>query len=170
MIEAKLLNSHSQDIDTVFKLYEYSFPENERMDKKFLLRDDIEEKEILAFYEDNVFFGFCMLLSYKNITHILYFATIPSIRNKGYGSKILEYLQSFKPNNSILADIEKPNIDNDQRTRRKEFYLRNSFKESNVEYTWQDEAYEIVYVGKELNNEIFWGFWNYFMHYFRGDK
>ena len=62
----------------------------------------------------------------------------------------------------IIVDIEREVPDceeNEIRRRRKNFYLRNGFYETEVRYRWQDEAYEILVFGGELSNEDFGNFW-----------
>ena len=49
--------------------------------------------------------------------------------------------------------------ENEIRRRRKNFYLRNGYSETEVSYRWQDEAYEILVSGGELSKEDFGNFW-----------
>ena len=49
--------------------------------------------------------------------------------------------------------------ENEIRRRRKNFYLRNGYSETEVRYRWQDEAYEILVSGGTLSGEDFGNFW-----------
>ena len=68
----------------------------------------------------------------------------------------------IKAGKRIIVDIEREvpgNPENEIRKRRKNFYLRNGYKETEVRYRWQEEAYEILVFGGELSREDFGNFW-----------
>lgn len=87
------------------------------------------------------------------------------IRDKGYSSKILQMIHEMKPQDLIIADIEIENSmadNNEQRTRRKNFYIRNGYQETDIFYTWHDVPYQILsYEGTVSQNE-FISFWQHF--------
>ena len=55
----------------------------------------------------NLLIGFASILSYKDISHIIYLAVTENLRNKGYGSKIIQEIKKIKTSQKILADLEK---------------------------------------------------------------
>ncbi len=162
MFSTKKAGPLSKDIRKIRKLYVESFPENERFSLGMMLRNKSGHYETFAFYNEGVFCGFAILLNSLDISHIIYFATVPEMRGKGLGAKALSSIGRIKSGMRIIVDIEReiPGCEeNEIRRRRKNFYLRNGFKETEVRYRWQDEAYEILVTGGELSGEDFGNFW-----------
>lgn len=146
-------------------MYERAFPPGERRPIETLLKRGGEEGDFIAFYDGSVFCGFANLLTWRDITHILYFAVDEDLRGMGYGTRALETIRSLKPENRILADIEVAypgSGNNEQRIRRKEFYLRNGYMESGITYRWREESYEILVNGGPVSEDEFNGFWRHF--------
>lgn len=64
----------------------------------------------------------------------MFFAVDKALRSKGYGSAILQEIQDMYLEKKIIISIEacdKSATDIEVRTRRKEFYIRNGYKETN---------------------------------------
>ena len=59
-------------------------------------------------------------------------------------------------------DIEKikDTSNKEQRIKRKQFYLKNDFKETDVFYTWQGEDYVILSRNGIVQKKEFWNFWD----------
>lgn len=164
MLRTVKVTGRSAAYDSIRALYMRSFPANERGSLMKLVSDSSGYSEVIAFYEDETFCGFVCLLTCRGITHIIYFAVDESLRGKGYGSEILAHIRKTKPQNRIIADIEAENdtaANNEQRCRRKRFYIKNGFKVSGVAYGWRRESYEIMICGGELSANEFKDFWKH---------
>ena len=162
MFLTRRIKPGSKDLGKIEKLYIESFPENERFSFGMMIKNEKGHYETFGFYKDGVFCGFAILLNSLDISHIIYFATLPEMRGKGLGAKALAAIGRIKKGRRIIVDIEKevPGLeDNEIRRRRKNFYLRNGYSETEVSYRWQDEAYEILVSGGELSKEDFGNFW-----------
>lgn len=162
MFVTRRISPHSNDIPKIKKLYIEAFPENERFNFNMMIKNENRHYETFGFYHDEVFCGFAILLNSGDISHILYLATEPKLRGKGFGAKALGSLHRIKKGMRIIVDIERETPDcseNEIRRRRKNFYLRNGYHETEVRYRWQDESYEILVSGGELSKEDFGGFW-----------
>lgn len=162
MFVTKRISPHSKDIPKIKKLYIDAFPENERFNFDMMLKNENGHYETFGFYLDDTFCGFAILLNSGDISHILYFATEPKLRGKGLGAKALGALRRIKDGMRIIVDIEceLPGCgENEIRRRRKSFYLRNGYSETEIRYRWQDESYEILVSGGELSKKDFGGFW-----------
>lgn len=96
------------DLFRVRRLYESAFPANERRPFEALLSGFDGQGELLAFYLGDCFAGFVSLLSWADITHILYFAIEEALRNRGLGSAALEGIKGLKPGQRLIADLEAP--------------------------------------------------------------
>lgn len=162
MFITKRIKPGSKEALKIKKLYIESFPENERFSFSMMLRNENGHYETFAFYYNDVFCGFAILLNSLDISHILYIATLPELRGKGLGSKALASIGRIKSGMRIIVDIEREMPDceeNEIRRRRKNFYLRNGYSETEVRYRWQDEYYEILVSGGKLSREDFGNFW-----------
>ena len=144
-------------------LYESAFPANERIPIKHLLDDKIK-REFWAFFDEETFCGFSSSISHGDITNIVYFAVVPELRCRGYGSKILQAIRRQHPDTRIVVDIEVEEDSKDadeleRRNRRRDFYQRNGFDASPVEYHWQGEHYRLLSAGGTVTEKEFRDFW-----------
>lgn len=150
-------------LQQVTELYENSFPENERKDLRNLLKENQEIGEIYVFTEKETFIGFVCLLNCLDISHIIYFAISPELRGKGYGSTIVKKICEYKKDYRIIIDIEIETPvanNNEQRRKRKQFYLRNGFADTLIKYTWRQDDFEIMSYGGTITEEEFFDFWD----------
>jgi len=144
-------------------LYESAFPANERIPIKHLLDDKIK-REFWAFFDGDLFCGFSNSITHGSITNIIYFAVVPELRSRGYGSKILQAIREQHPDTRIVVDIEVEEDSKDaeeleRRNRRREFYQRNGFDASPVDYVWQGEHYRLLTAGGTVTEKEFRDFW-----------
>ena len=152
-------------------LYESAFPANERIPIKHLLDDKIK-REFWAFFDkedgENAaapkFCGFSNSITHGSITNIVYFAVVPELRCRGYGSKILQAIREQHPDTRIVVDIEVEEDSKDaeeleRRNRRRNFYQRNGFDSSPVDYVWQGEHYRLLTAGGTVTDKEFRDFW-----------
>ena len=96
------------------------------------------------------------------MAHILYLAVKKEYRDQGIGSYILNDLAKQYDSKKIIVDIEKikDTSNKEQRIKRKQFYLKNDFKETDVFYTWQGEDYVILSRNGIVQKKEFWNFWD----------
>ena len=152
-------------------LYESAFPENERIPIKQLLDNKIK-REFWAFFDKEdgesgaapKFCGFSNSITHGSITNIVYFAVVPELRCHGYGSQILQVIRRQHPDTRIVVDIEVEEDSKDaeeleRRNRRRDFYLRNGFDSSPVDYVWQGEHYRLLTAGGTVTEKEFRDFW-----------
>lgn len=152
-------------------LYESAFPANERIPIKHLLDDKIEREFWAFFYKDDGesgavsrFCGFSNSITHGSITNIVYFAVVPELRSRGYGSKILQAIRRQHPDTRIVVDIEVEEDSKDaeeleRRNRRRNFYQRNGFNASPFDYIWQGEHYRLLTAGGTVTEKEFRDFW-----------
>ncbi len=110
------------------------------------------------------FCGFSNSISHGDITNIVYFAVVSELRSRGYGSKILQAIRRQHPDTRIVVDIEVEEDSKDaeelkRRNRRREFYQRNGFDASPVDYVWQGEHYRLLSAGGTVTEKEFRDFW-----------
>ena len=162
MFLTRRIKPGSKDLGKIEKLYIESFPENERFSFGMMIKNEKGHYETFGFYYNEEFCGFAILLNSGDISHIIYFATLPEVRGKGLGTKALAAIGRIKSGNRIIVDIEREMPDceeNEIRRRRKGFYLRNGYEETEIRYRWQDESYEILSFVGLVSREDFGEFW-----------
>ena len=146
-------------------LYEGSFPENERRPFTELTEGFRGEGELLTASEEGSFVGMVSLLTFEDITHILYFAVREELRNHGYGSKILTLIRERCPGQRIIVDVERPEDGAPNKAQREErisFYRRNGYEDTEVAYRWENEDYRIMSNGGDVTERDFRLFWDHF--------
>lgn len=144
------------------KLNTSAFPDIERRPLDPLLNDATGHSKVLAFFDGALFCGFACLLDTKKLSHIIYFAIEPTLRGRGYGSAALKAMCGMEAGKPVLVDIEDENEaapNNEQRRRRKAFYVRSGFHETEVRYRWRDEDYVILSSAGTVTTRDFHEFW-----------
>ena len=158
------LTADAPELPWMAALYERAFPANERRPLMPLFQDQTGTAEVLLLEDGGVRCGFLALLNWRDLSHIIYFATDETLRNRGYGARALALLRAHKPGCRILADVEAtlpdaPNLT--ERQHRHSFYLRNGFEATPVRYDWHGDSWEILSQGGPLTGEEFGAFWDH---------
>ncbi len=164
MLTMKRIFEEDKEIYAEIKtLYDSAFPKNERKEIKYLLEKGQDVGEVYAFFDGEKFVGFTCLLNYHTICHVIYFAVAENLRDEGYGTKIIKAVCEAKKRKRVLVDIEMEEDDapnEAQRVKRKEFYLRNGFKDTEITYRWEGDDYEILSYGGNCTKGEFRAFWS----------
>lgn len=93
-----------------------------------------------AILDNDKFVGMCYIVNCDGAYYLMYLAIQDELRNKKYGSKILEDLkEKYK---TLFLSIDKP-ID-EISIKRKKFYLRNVFYDTNKYYEDTGVCYEVL--------------------------
>ena len=140
-------------LDKIEKLYLNSFPKSERFPFWILKESSKSDNSNLsAIIVDNVYVGMCYMVNCMDAYYIMYFAIEPNLRNKKYGSEILKNLkEKYK---ILFLSIEKSN--DDIGLKRRNFYLKNGFHETNKYYEDNGVCYEILCTDDkyEINDKV----------------
>ena len=163
IMETKHINTRLKEYKKITELFDTSFSDNEKIPiwllRLFSYRSCVD---FIAFYDNGIFVGFTYLITVKETTFVLYIATSPDQRSKGYGSKILHQISELHNGNTIVLNIE--NVDEiydnySQRIQRQKFYFKNKFMDSGYILKDNKVIYDILYKGNcfsEINyKEIF---------------
>lgn len=89
--------------------------------------------------------GMCYIVNCTNAYYLMYLAVVPSLRNKNYGSMILRDLKEKYKVLFLSVDVPVDNIS----VRRKNFYLRNGFYDTNKFYEDTGINYEVLCTNNE---------------------
>lgn len=151
-MDLKYINN-GKYMDEIKKLYLKSFPEEERFSFGILEECSKENNsDLYGIIDKDKFVGMCYIVNCDNAYYLMYLAVEPHLRNKNYGSKILNDLkEKYK---LLFLSIDEPN--NSMSIRRKNFYLRNGFYDINRYYEDTGINYEILCTDDryEITNDI----------------
>lgn len=151
----------SQGQSQIKEIYETSFPKSEKFPfwvlKQCAKENNVRLDAIIDHATDKIS-GMQFLISYDDITYLMYMAIDNKCRNKGFGSLVLRDLILRQADTTILLCIERPSAKKeDIKARRKDFYLRNGFYEtgcfiedSGVEYEFLSSSKERVVTENDL--------------------
>ena len=123
------------------KLYLNSFPKEERF-PFWILEECSKENnsDLYAIIDNDKFVGMCYIVNCVSAYYLMYLAVEPNLRNKNYGSRILKDLkEKYKV---LFLSIDSP-VDNIS-VRRKNFYLKNGFYDTNKFYQDTGINYEVL--------------------------
>ena len=143
----------------VTKLYNEAFPKNERIPiwlLKILAKKN--KAKFYGIYDNEKFVGLVYNIFYKDIVFVFYLAIDKATRGQGYGTKVLDSIKEKYKNYRIILCIEPvdENSDNyEQRVKRKNFYLKNGFKDSNYTIKERNIIYEMLYYNENVTSQEF---------------
>lgn len=143
------INKNREYSKKVIKLYNEAFPKDEKIPiwlLKLLARKN--KANFYGIYDNKKFVGLIYNIYYKDIVFVFYLAIDKQTRGKGYGSKVLELIKQKYSKHRIILSIEQvdKNSNNyEQRIKRKEFYIKNGFKDANYTIRERNIVYEMLY-------------------------
>ena len=129
-------------------LYLKAFPKNERF-PFWILKHSIKKGKatLNAIVDRDRFIGMNYMVNCDDSFYLMYFAINKELRNKNYGSNVLQDLS--EKYGTIFLSIEKPK--DELSKRRKGFYLRNGFYETKKYCTEAGVDYEILCNNQNYN-------------------
>lgn len=147
-IKIKKITSGSDDRYKVDELNCEAFPKAERIPtEKILGFADRGDMDCLAFYDDEIFVGFAVVMEEQSFVYMSFFAVESDMRSRGYGSGILALINEYFNNKQLVLDIE-PVVENapnlHQRKIRRSFYMRNGLKPSGYFWCYSGMVFELL--------------------------
>lgn len=136
-----------------------AFPPEEYLAPKELVRMSQEDHyDFLALMEGTTFVGFIVTKTFENMVYLFFLAIDPTHRSGGYGSQAIQILKGLYPGKQQVVDFEMldneaPN--NDQRTRRRNFYLRNGYQETGLFLSYLGVDYEVFCMDDDFQVNTF---------------
>ncbi len=117
-----------------------------------------EDFDFFDLTDDGLFVGFAVVKIYKNLAYLFFLAIEHFQRSRGYGSCALETVREKYPNKKQVVDFEMldEKADNsEQRTKRRDFYLRNGYKEIGLFLSYFGVDYEVFCMNEDFDVEEF---------------
>ena len=151
MIERSISPSNAND-EQIKQLYETAFPENERIPWPDLMRlIDEMQLDFTVYENDNQQVGFTIVYPGAKVNWFWYFAVKEELRGQGIGQQILTQLIEKYDGQTTVMDIESvrqtPCPNPEQRNRRRYFYLRNGFRDTDLYKSYYDIEMTIMMIG-----------------------
>ncbi len=143
-------SKHKNEIKNI---YLNSFQKDERF-PFWILKHCSKEQNVVfnVILDDKKVIGMEYIINYndENTAYLMYLAIDKKQRGKGYGSEILKDLA--KKYETIILSIERPNKNfDDNKEKRKNFYLKNGFYETNKFIQDKGIEYEILCTNKNYS-------------------
>ena len=114
--------------------------------------------DFLALTDNDAFIGFLAVQIHKNLAYLFFLAIDASCRAKGYGSRAIETLRALYPGKKQVVDFEmqdKAAPNNEQRIKRRKFYLRNGYKETGLFLSYLGVNYEVFCMDSDFEPQEF---------------
>ena len=137
-------------------LYESAFSEVEKIPLENIKRALAKGGVLRAYYDDGCFIGMTFGFINDGKMFFVYFATVPEVRGRGYGSKILDMLREENSNIRIFLVVEPCDAsapDHEIRVRRQDFYRRNGCINTGIQVISDDEWFDTMFVQGELSEK-----------------
>lgn len=157
MLKAIKITREFKELKKLISLNKEAFPKNERLEVDEILNmTKHKEVDFVAIYDGNIFVGYYLIFKNNILAYIYFLAVDKDLRGKGYGSKIIKFMEDYYRNYTIILDLEEidENADNNfWRKKRKDFYLKNGYKECFYGMAYVGMRFEILVYKKNFNIE-----------------
>ena len=130
MIRFEKIDENTKNLEDIKQLYMDAFPFDERIPFYIMVSAGNDRGvEFLSIYDDDTWLGFIHTLVGEKLSYIFYFAIDGSLRQSGYGSKIIREYKKMHPKLSLAIEPIEEDSDNiKQRKKRLAFYEKNGFE------------------------------------------
>ena len=130
MIRFEKIDENTKNLEDIKQLYMDAFPFEERIPFYIMVSVGNDRGvEFLSIYDDDTWLGFIHTLVGDKLSYIFYFAIDGSLRQSGYGSKIIREYKKIHPKLSLAIEpIEEDSDKIKQRKKRLAFYEKNGFE------------------------------------------
>ena len=164
-MQLKIATTDTQ-LTKIHQLYEEAFPASEKKPFEFILQKrgtgSFELLEIVD--EEENFCGLAIMMLYKELALLDYFAIAPECRGKGVGGKALKALQEMYAAGKFMLEIEStvglgaefPEEEKVLRLRRKAFYLQNGMRPMDFMVDLFGVEMEILVYGESVTFEEYY--------------
>lgn len=153
------ITANSRFWDKVNALAKEAFPPEEYLaPSKLVEMANADNFDFLTLTDNDSFVGFMVVQTYHDLAYLFFLAIDSTCRSKGYGSRAIETLKAEYPGKKHVVDFEMLDdtaINCKQREKRREFYLRNGYKETGFFLTYLGVDYEVFCMDEDFEPEEF---------------
>ena len=158
-LNTEKITKESRFWQQINSLAKEAFPAEEYLAPDKLVEMSMADNfDFLALTNDDTFVGFMVVQTHKNLAYLFFLAIDSSFRAKGYGRCAIETLRLLYPDKKQVVDFEMldeaaPN--NKQRIKRRQFYLKNGYKETGLFLSYLGVDYEVFCMGSDFEPQEF---------------
>ena len=158
-LKTEYITEHNRFWSEINNLAKEAFPPEEYLAPIELVRmSKANNFDFLLLTDDEQFVGFMVVQTHKNLAYLFFLAIDSSCRSKGYGSYAIEALKEAYPEKKQVVDFEmldEPADNYEQRKKRRNFYLRNGYKETGLFLSYLGVDYEVFCMEDDFDVEEF---------------
>ena len=146
MIRFEKIDENTKNLEDIKQLYMDAFPFDERIPFYIMVSVGNDRGvEFLSIYDDDTWLGFIHTLVGEKLSYIFYFAIDGSLRQSGYGSKIIREYKKMHPKLSLAIEPIEEGSDNiRQRKKRLAFYEKNGFETLDTKVVEMGVEFELM--------------------------
>ena len=146
MIRFEKIDENTKNLEDIKHLYMDAFPFEERIPFYIMVSVGNDRGvEFLSIYDDDTWLGFIHTLVGEKLSYIFYFAIDGSLRQSGYGSKIIREYKKMHPKLSLAIEPIEEGSDNiRQRKKRLAFYEKNGFETLDTKVVEMGVEFELM--------------------------
>ena len=146
MIRFEKIDENTKNLEDIKQLYMDAFPFEERIPFYIMVSVGNDRGvEFLSIYDDDTWLGFIHTLVGEKLSYIFYFAIDGSLRQSGYGSKIIREYKKMHPKLSLAIEPIEEDSDNiKQRKKRLAFYKKNGFETLDTKVVEMGVEFELM--------------------------
>lgn len=133
-------------------------PEEYLAPEKMIEMARADSFDFLTLRDGGTFVGFMVVQTYENLAYLFFLAIDADCRSKGYGSCAIEMLRKKYPDKKHVVDFEMPDDSADnsrQREKRRDFYLRNGYRETGLFLSYLGVDYEVFCMDDDFDPKTF---------------
>lgn len=153
------ITENFSDMDKLDTLAQEAFPPKEYLPPSKLIEMSREDEfDFLALYDGDKFVGFIAVVTHKSIAYLFFLAIDKVLRGNGYGGMALKTLRSLYPGFRHVVDFEMVDDaaeNNEQRKKRRSFYLKNGYLPTGRFLSYLGVDYEIFCTDKSFDQGEF---------------
>lgn len=170
----EIKEADGRELKKIKRIYLEAFPRVER--KPFLMMKKMAKRgamELLAITEKEQVAGLAITVRHGDMVLLDYFAIDKAFRGKNYGSRALRMLKERYREERLILEIELPDghaLNNTERIRRKQFYLRNGMQETGIHAMVFQVPMEVLTAGKPVTYEEYHGLYTHTIGIFFAKK
>ena len=173
MIRFEKIDENTKNLEDIKQLYMDAFPFDERIPFYIMVSVGNDRGvEFLSIYDDDTWLGFIHTLVGEKLSYIFYFAIDGSLRQSGYGSKIIREYKKIHPKLSLAIEPIEEDSDNiKQRKKRLAFYEKNGFETLDTRVVEMGVEFELMGAkGMEIKESDYKSLVKKFFDSFNKDK
>ncbi len=152
MLVSKAATKGCEEMSLIEELYSETFPEEEKVPFRNLLRTEGRGGRMLSFSDGGAFAGFAYMFSSGDLTFLVYLAVLPECRGKGYGAQAVDIIRRSSEGR-VFSVMEKPDCgfsDPAACARRRRFYERNGCTVPGIDLVSDGYVFDAIFLGEPI--------------------